>query len=111
MADSERKLQQLQMLEQSISTLSMQKQQFQMQQLELENAMKELESVKEAYKIVGNIMVLTKKEDLLKDLSTKKETVGLRIKTLEKQENQFKEKAQTLQNDVLKEMSKDDGSS
>ncbi len=105
--DSEKKLAQLQMLEQSMQTLMMQKQQFQLQQVEIESALKELENVNEAYKIVGNIMVLSKKDDLKTDLNSKKEVVELRIKNMEKQENQLREKASKLQNEVLKEMGQD----
>jgi len=105
--DSEKKLGQLQMLEQSMQNLLMQKQQFQLQQVELESALKELDKVEEAYKIVGNIMVLSKKADLESDLKSKKEVVELRIKSMEKQENQLREKASKLQGEVLKEMDKD----
>ena len=97
--ESEKKIQQLQMIEQSLKSLSMK-----MQQIELNSAIKELENVEEAYKIVGNIMVLSKKEDLVKDLQSKKETVDLRIQTMEKQEEQFKEKANKIQGEVLSEM-------
>jgi len=102
--DAEKKISQLQLLEQSLQNLSMQKQQFQLQQVEIESALKELESVKEAYKIVGNIMVLSKREDLKIDLNSKKEIVELRVKNLEKQENQLREKASKLQSEVLEEM-------
>ena len=105
--DAEKKLGQLQLLEQSMQNLLMQKQQFQLQQVEIESALKELEKTKEAYKIVGNIMVLSKKEDLDAELSSKKEVIELRIKTMEKQEDQLREKASKLQSEVLKGMSKD----
>jgi len=105
--EAEKKLNQLQLLEQSMQNLLMQKQQFQLQQVEIESALKELEKVNEAYKIIGNIMVLSKKNDLKEDLTSKKEIVELRIKNMEKQENQLREKASKLQNEVLKGMSKD----
>ena len=105
--ESEKKLSQLQMLEQSMQNLLMQKQQFQVQQVELESALKELEKVDEAYKIIGNIMVLSKKADLKEDLVSKKEIAELRIKNLEKQENHFREKASRLQSEILKEMGQD----
>ena len=100
--ETEQKIAQLQMHEQSLQNILLQKQQFQSQSIEIESALKELETTKEAYKIVGNIMVASKKEDLKKDLESKKETVNLRIKTLEKQENQIKEKAKKLQEDISK---------
>ena len=105
--EAENKLGQLQMLEQSMQNMLMQKQQFQLQQVEIESALKELEKVNEAYKIVGNIMVLSKKEDLKDGLTSKKEVIELRIKNMEKQENHLREKASKLQNEVLKGMSKD----
>ena len=104
---SEKKLSQLQMLEQSMQNMMMQKQQFQLQQVEIESALKELEKVNEAYKIIGNIMVLSKKEDLKNDLTSKKEVIELRIKSMEKQEDQLREKASKLQSEVLKEMEQD----
>jgi prefoldin beta subunit len=84
----------------------MQMQQFQGQMAEIDSALKELESAKESYKIIGNIMVLSEKEDLIKDLKSKKDVLDLRIKTLEKQESQMKEKASAMQSDVLKNMEK-----
>ena len=105
--ETEKKINQLQMMEQSLQALLMQKQQFQLQQVELESALKELENVNEAYKIIGNIMVLSKKDDIKEDLNSKMEIAGLRIKNLEKQENQFREKASKLQNEVLKDLKQD----
>ncbi|MBW2966352.1 prefoldin subunit beta, partial [Candidatus Woesearchaeota archaeon] len=93
-----------QMMEQSMQSFLMQKQQFQAQLVEIESALKELEKSKEAYKIVGNIMVSSNKEDLKNDLQKKKEMVELRIKTLEKQESQIKEKASSVQEEVMKEL-------
>ena len=81
-----------------------QKQQFQAQLIEIESALKELEQSKEAYKIVGNIMVSSDKDELEKDLKKKKEIVELRIKTLEKQENQIKDKASGVQAEVMEEL-------
>jgi len=101
---TEKKISQLQMMEQSMQTFLMQKQQFQAQLIEIESALKELEKSKEAYKIVGNIMVSSNKEELEEDLKKKKEMVELRIKTLEKQEGHIKEKASAVQAEVMKEL-------
>jgi prefoldin beta subunit len=102
--ETEKKISQLQMMEQSMQGFLMQKQQFQGQLVEIESALKELEKSKEAYKIVGNIMVSSDKKELEDDLKKKKEIVELRIKTLEKQENQIKEKASGIQEEVMKEL-------
>ena len=84
----------------------MQKQRFQTELLETENALKELTKAKEAYKIVGNIMVSSTKEDLKKELEEKKKITDLRIKNLEKEESKLKEKTSTLQKAVVGEMKK-----
>lgn len=100
--ETEQKISQLQLFEQSMQNLMMQKQQFQLQLAEIESALKEIDSTDTTYKIVGNIMALKKKEDLKKDLQEKKEVVELRVKNLDKQETQIKEKASGLQEEVLK---------
>lgn len=104
--ETEAKISQLQLYEQSVQNLLMQKQQYQLQLAEIESALKELDKTDEAHKIVGNIMVLTKKDDLKKDLKEKKDVTELRIKSFEKQEKQIKEKAAKLQEEILKKIEK-----
>jgi len=102
--EQQEKIAQLQMFEQNLQGFLMQKQQFQAQLIEVESALKELDSTEEAYKIVGNIMIKSKKEDLKKDLESKKEIVELKLKTLEKQEDKIKDKAKQTQSEVLEGM-------
>lgn len=104
--ETEQKISQLQMFEQSMHSLLVQKQQFQQQLVEIDSALEELKSTSKAYKIVGNIMVASDKPLLEKDLKQKKEMVELRIKTLEKQEAKVKEKASEIQAEVMKELKK-----
>ncbi len=111
MSNPEKNINKLQLLEQNIQQYSAQKQQFQMQLIEVESALDELEGTDEAFKIIGNIMVKSSKEDLLEDLNKKKEMFELRIKTLDKQEAKLKEKIKDLQEDVMTELQGDkDGS-
>lgn len=103
--ETEQSIAQLQMLEQNMQATIMQKQSFQAQLLEMENALKELEgSKKEVFKIVGSLMIESSKEDLKKDLSNKKELFELRVSNLEKQEKKIKEKAEQLQAAVMKQI-------
>jgi prefoldin beta subunit len=102
----EEKIAQLQLIEQGMQNFLIQKQQFQAQLVEIESALKELEKSAISYKIVGNIMVDANKEELTKDLKSKKEIIELRVKTLEKQEKQMKEKASALQLEVLAKLKK-----
>lgn len=97
----EQKINQLQMFEQSVNQLVAQKQQFQMQIAEVESALNELEKTDKAYKIIGTVMVAANKEELKKELADKKEVMEIRIKNLEKQENQIKEKTTKMQSEVM----------
>ena len=106
--ETEQKIGQLQMFEQSLQNFLGQKQQFQLQLIEIESALGELESSSKAYKIVGSIMVETEKNELKADLQSKKEMLELRIRTMEKQETQVREKASKLQSDILKKIKKED---
>ena len=106
--ETEQKIGQLQMFEQSLQSFLGQKQQFQMQLVEVESALNELDNTEKAYKIVGNIMVESDKNELKADLQSKKEVLELRIKTMEKQESQVREKASKLQSEILKKIKKED---
>ena len=94
----------LQMLEQNMQNILMQKQQFQSQLVEIESALKEIGMTSTVFKIVGNLMVGAEKNDVEKDLKQKKELIDVRIKNLEKQEKQFKDKTKQLQEEVMKSL-------
>ena len=104
--EAENKIAKLQMMEQNLQSINLQKQTFQSQLLEIENALNELVNVKEAYKIVGQIMIASKKEYLEKELDQKKEILDLRVKSLDKQEKDLKDKASSLQSEILKSLNK-----
>ena len=105
--DVQEKIAKLQGLEQNLQNFLMQRQQFQTQLMEIDSALDEIEKTDNAYKIVGNIMVKTGKEDLKKDLIQKKELMEIRITSLEKQESQLQEKAQELKDEVMKNLKKE----
>ena len=103
--DQEKKIQELQIIEQNLSNLLLQKQNFQARLLDNENALKEIEKTKkQPYKILGNIMVAIDKDELKKDLQNETDIFNLRIKNIEKQENKLKERGQELQNEILKNL-------
>ncbi len=103
--ETEEKIEQIQLVEQNLQNLLGQKQTFQSQLLEIENALEELTKSKDkVYKIVGSIMVLSERSDVEKYLNSKKEIIELRIKNLDKQENKLKEKVNEFQQEILKEL-------
>ena len=106
--ETEEKIGQLQMFEQSLQSFLGQKQQFQIQLVEVDSALNELENTGKAYKIIGNLMVESDKNELKSDLQSKKEMLELRIKTMDKQESQVREKASKLQSEILKKIKKEE---
>ena len=104
--EAEEKLKQLQMLEQNLQQILMQKQAFQGQLIEVDSALAEIEKAKTSYKIIGNVMVEAKKDDLTKELKEKKESAELRITSLDKQEEKLREQAQKIQKEVLEKLKK-----
>ena len=106
--ETEQKIGQLQMFEQSLQSFLGQKQQFQIQLVEVESALNELNNTDKAFKIVGNIMVESDKNELKADLQSRKEMLELRIKTMDRQEAQVREKASKLQSEILKKIKKED---
>ena len=103
--ESEKDIRELQLIEQNLSNLLMQKQNFQAKLIEDESALKEIEkTTKETYKILGTIMVAVDKEELKKEINEEKEIINLKIKNIEKQENKLKEHAEELQKEVLKNL-------
>lgn len=106
MKEAQEKISHIQMIQQSMQNLSMQRQQFQIQETEIESALAELEKTSSSYKIIGNIMVKTDKDSLKKDLKERHEMLKVRISTLEKQEEKLRANAESLQQEVLKEIEK-----
>jgi prefoldin beta subunit len=100
------KLGQLQLVQQNMENFGMQRQQFQLQQSEIDAALVEVRNSPQSYKMIGNIMVLVKKEDLIKDLEEKREMLGIRISTIEKQEEKLRVKFEELQQEMITEYDK-----
>jgi len=65
MEDKDKKLQEMQIVEQNLQNIIIQKQAFQMELNEIDSASKELEKSKgEVYKIVGQLMISKEKSEI-----------------------------------------------
>lgn len=106
---TQEKIEQLQILEQNMQNLLVQKQTIQSQLTEIESASQEInKKPAKVFKIIGQLMVDSNIQELEKDLNSKKEISELKIKTIEKQESKIKEKIKETQEEVLKEINKND---
>lgn len=97
-------IQQLSMIEQHLTGIISQKQQYNKQLLEIESAISELDNVEEAYQIVGSVMIKKKSSDMKNDLDEKKELIKVRLQSLEKQEKTYQLQAKELQDRVMGEL-------
>jgi prefoldin beta subunit len=101
------KLQELQILEQNLQSVLMQKQTFQIELAESQGALEELEkSGEDVYKIIGQLMIKTEKEKMKSELEEKKKMLELRLKTFENQEKSSTERLEELRKEFLKEQGK-----
>ena len=82
--------------------VSAQKQQLQMQGSALGNAIEELEKTKEkkVFKLTGNILIQSDTVAAKKELQEKKESIDLRVKTMQKQEDSLVNKLNKLKSEI-----------
>ena len=99
---NEKKVQEMQILEQNLQNLMFQKQAFQMELSETQAALREIEnSGDEVYKIIGQLMIKSEKNKVKDELLNKEKIIELRIKSIEKQEDSFAEKLEELREEFL----------
>ena len=100
-SDLNKNIQELQILEQSLQSVLMQKQQIQVELSEAENAYSEVsKSSGEIFKIFGGIMLKSEKSQILKELDEKKNLSGLRIQAIERQEDLINSKISQLRKSI-----------
>ena len=100
---AEDKLQELQLLEQNLQHLLMQKQAFQLELSETTSALEELQNAgEEIFKIIGQLMIKSDKKKINEELENKMKILNLRIKSFEKQEDSFSSQLDVLRGEIMK---------
>jgi len=101
----EQKIAQLQLMQQRVQVFSSQKQQFQIQLMEVENALKEVSSTKKpVFKLIGGILIEKPVTGVKNDLTKLRKDLKLRISSIEKQEENTQSQVTKLQTLLSKEM-------
>jgi len=103
----EQQYKRLQQLSSQVRVLQTQLTQLELQLRETENALKELDNLDEGatvYKNVGMLFFKTEQPVLKSDLEDRKETLDLRVKTLQKQEERSREKFEELQERLRRQL-------
>lgn len=97
------KINDLQILEQNLRSLLMQKQNINIELGEVVNALSEIEKTKDSvYKMVGSIIISIDKNKTLEELREKKKLLELRSSSVEKQETAIESRAKELQGEIKK---------
>lgn len=97
--EMQEKIMEFQAIQQQIRMVVSQKYQMELQLKEAQTALEELGKLEkpEIHKAIGQILIKTGKDDVVKELKEKSETLELRLKTLEKQESELKTKIKSIQ--------------
>jgi len=97
--EAQQMLMDLQTFQQQMQTVMIQKESLNVQNIEIDKALEELKktTTEDVYKAVGPILIKSTKKELEKELSEKKETLDLRLKSLQKQEERLKERLKSSQ--------------
>jgi len=105
----QQQLARLAQVQEMLSNIIARRQQWEAELREVENAIGELNKVSDEtpiYKSVGGLLIKTDKATALADLNDKKETIDLRIKTLQRQESLLKKQLDDLRKRVSDELSR-----
>ena len=96
---------QFQQAQQQAQALTVQKQQLELALHETERALEEMDKLEPSatvYKSVGGILIKAGRDELKKELTERKETLDLRVKTVERQESRVIERLREMR-DKLQE--------
>lgn len=99
--NKERQIQEIQILEQNLHNLLLQKQAFQMEISETQAAKKEIKNSEDVFKVIGQLMIKAEKEKVEEELLNKEKLLDLRIKSIEKQETSLEKKLDSLRKEVF----------
>ncbi len=103
----DKKIQEMQILEQKLQNSILQKQAFQIELAETNSALKEIEKAgDEVFKIIGQLMIKSEKSKIQEELSNKQKILELRINAFEKQEVSLSEQLDKLREEVTKSINK-----
>lgn len=102
---TQEKIQELKNYEQVFQNILIQKQAFQVELIETENALNEISKSKDdIFKLIGNIMIKADKKKTEEDLKKKKDLLLLRLRSIESQEKDLTDKTEELKKEVMKKL-------
>lgn len=98
---NEDEIQKLSIIEQNLSSIVLQKQNFQKKVFEIDNALEEMKNKEYAYQIAGPVMIKKNSKELIETLKQKKETLVIRVEKINQQEKLLREEMNKLHQTLL----------
>ncbi len=89
-------IQEMQMLDQNLHNLLLQKQAFSMELSETQSAAKEIEKSGDVFKLIGDLLIKKDSDSAKSELADKEKILELRIKSVEKQEDAISKRLEEL---------------
>ena len=102
-AQLQEQLLRLQQLQQTLQTVSAQRQQLELENSEIDQALAELlkmDNTSVIYKSIGSLLMKSEKQKVMGELSERKELLNTRILVLTKQQSRMEERMKSLQKTV-----------
>lgn len=96
-----------QQLQQTLQSVSMQKQQLELELTEVDQALSELEKLTDEaviYKSIGSLLVKSERQKVMAELKERKELLNTRITVLGKQEERLRVQAKDLQDKLQQDL-------
>jgi prefoldin beta subunit len=107
-AQLQEQLQRLQQLQQTLEAVVTQRQQLEMESVEVHRALAELEKIPDdglVYKSIGSLLVRAEKKKVVEELVERKELLGTRVAVLQRQQVRADERLKELQKNVQDRLS------
>jgi prefoldin beta subunit len=95
----------LQQLQQNLQAIMMQKQQIEQEIAETDRILEEIKKIdgdNKVYKRYDNLLIKSKREDILKEFKEKKVTLNTRMLVVEKQESRVNDNLKEVENKIIK---------
>ncbi|MCJ7770599.1 prefoldin subunit beta [Candidatus Bathyarchaeota archaeon] len=100
-------LQRLQQLQQTLEAVVAQRQQLEMESVEVNRALSELEKIADeglVYKSIGSLLVRAEKKKVIDELVERKELLATRIMVLQRQQTRADERLKELQKSIQNQL-------
>ena len=103
--ETNKQIQDLQILEQNYQAIFMQKQSIQIELGETNTALEEIKKSKETiFRVIGQVMLKTDKENIKKELKEKKDFLEMRVKSIDKQEVDLRGNIERIRGEIVSKL-------